>query len=618
MSAGVQSHMADTFFFRCPECSAEMSLPRSLLGRKGKCPVCKKSVQVEISAETPAPVSATAPVMEDAPASINHDVTNIIERQGPTDTEQSLGVEETFGDARDSSSSVMSDSMESFGDVVELARRYELQGELGAGGMGKVLKAVDKRLGRTVALKFLHEEFDTNSRALERFLTEAKSIATLSHPNIVQIHELERSAEGPYIVMEYMGGGSLVDVLKKGPVPPLNAVRIVCQVCDALVLAHGKGIIHRDIKPANILLTSEGIPKLGDFGLARQEQTDHGQTQAGAILGTIDFMPPEQRRDATDVDARSDLWSLAATLYQMLTGESPRVIDLDDVPPILRATLGKALKTKPANRFQDAMSFKKALQESLTNPPSAPSQPALQQPVMNEAPSGKPNHCPGCNAAYTAGLKFCQDCGEKLTRPCPTCDVEISIQTKFCGACGSDASALALQGNDFKAYLDRANAYREKGDYQQAMADYKKSLEHWADNPDVYSYRGVMFGKMGQQDDAIADFDRAIQLRANDAVTYNNRGIAYKQKGDFRRALQDLNNAIQLSPSFAEAYSNRGHVYIELGKFKEAVTECDWAIKFKQDYALAYYNRGTAHQKLGNHKQAESDFSAARQLGYQP
>jgi serine/threonine protein kinase len=470
-----------------------------------------------------------------------------------------------------------------------------------------------------VALKFLHEEFGANSRALDRFLIEAKSIATLNHHNIVQIHELERSDAGPYIVMEYVGGGSLVDVLQKGPIPLATAIEITCQVCDALAVAHGKGIIHRDIKPANILMTPEGVPKLSDFGLARQQQADHGQTQAGAILGTIDFMPPEQRLDATDVDARSDLWSLAATLYQILTGESPRVIDLSDVPDILRTTLGKALKTKPESRFQDAISFKEALKNSLSLPPPPVSpQPAPQLPVMNDAPSGKPNHCPRCNVAHATGLKFCQECGEKLTRPCPACNVEISVHTKFCGVCGSDASVLPLQGDDYKAYIDRANAYGKQGDFQRALADYETSLTLWADNPDVYVYRGIMFGAMGRQDAAITDFDRAIQLRPDDAVAYCNRGVAYKQWGDFPKALLDLDSAIQLKPGFSEAFSNKGHVHIELGQFDEAIAACDRAIMLKQDNALAYVNRGIAYRKIGDYSRADSDLARARQLGHQP
>ncbi len=244
------------------------------------------------------------------------------------------------------------------------ARIKALRGRMAARGI-EVLLATDTRLKRKVAIKRVLGDLAGNQTAVRRFLTEAQSIAALSnHPNIVDIYDFGRDQDGPFLIMEYIDGGCLLDRCQDGPLPLEEAVDLTCKLCGALEMAHEAGIIHRDIKPANVLLTKNGIPALTDFGLAKDEVGDTGHTMAGAVLGTLDFMPPEQRRDAAEVDARSDLWSLAATLYQMVTGESPRVIDLDAVPKQLRQTFAKALRTKKDDRYQTVREFRDALRDS--------------------------------------------------------------------------------------------------------------------------------------------------------------------------------------------------------------------------------------------------------------
>ncbi|MCA8989874.1 MAG: serine/threonine protein kinase, partial [Planctomycetaceae bacterium] len=254
---------------------------------------------------------------------------------------RSLGDQSTFGDNPSGGEAVFDDGME----VVDLSSRYRIEGVLGKGGMGEVLLATDTRLNRKVAIKRMLGDAAKSQTAVQRFLTEAQSIASLNHPNIVQIYDYGRAADGPFLIMEHVEGSSLLEKCREGALPLEEAVDLTCQLCDGLGKAHAAGIIHRDIKPANVLLTVDGVPKLTDFGLAKDEAADLGLSVTGAVLGTLDFMPPEQRRDAALSDARSDLWSLGATLYQMVTGETPRVIDLDAVPRQLRTTMSQALKT---------------------------------------------------------------------------------------------------------------------------------------------------------------------------------------------------------------------------------------------------------------------------------
>ena len=182
---------------------------------------------------------------------------------GDTDI-NSLGDEHTLSDAN------IADDWDN-GDIelTDLSVRYTEEGVLGKGGMGEVLLATDTRLNRKVAIKRILGKAARSKTATKRFLTEAKSIAALNHPNIVQIHDYGRSIEGPFLIMECVQGGSLLDKCKEGPIELDEAAGIFSQLCDGLAKAHATNIIHRDIKPANILLTEDGISKLTDFGLAK-------------------------------------------------------------------------------------------------------------------------------------------------------------------------------------------------------------------------------------------------------------------------------------------------------------------------------------------------------------
>jgi WD40 repeat protein/tRNA A-37 threonylcarbamoyl transferase component Bud32 len=363
------------------------------------------------------------------PDSLGDDRTFTSEPDAPQEEQQSLGDAGTHGGGMDSSISDLEpggQAVDSNLPLIDLAARFEIEGELGKGGMGAVQLATDRQLKRKVAIKRIHT---SSPSALARFVTEAQSIAALNHFNIVQVYEFGRDDEGPLLIMEYVSGGSLLDRLKEGKLEVEDAIGITCQLCDALAVAHEQGIIHRDIKPANILLTTRGEPKLTDFGLARQESVDHGQTQEGAVLGTIDFMPLEQRRDATSVDARSDLWSLAATAYQMLTGDIPRVIDLDAIPRNLRSMFVTALKQNPDERFSSAQQFKAELRKGMATVVSDVATPA--------APHLVAGICPSCNTANETSRKFCRGCRARLIEPCLSCESDNPVWEDVCGECGS-------------------------------------------------------------------------------------------------------------------------------------------------------------------------------------
>ncbi len=335
-------------------------------------------------------------------------------------------------------------------EVVDLEARYKIEGTLGQGGMGAVLLATDTRLGRKVAIKRILGTGARSKAAILRFLAEAKAIAALSHPNVVQIYDYGRAKDGPFLIMEFVDGGNLAERCTRREIPLEEAVELTCQLCDGLAKAHAVGIIHRDIKPANVLLSRDGHPKLSDFGLAKAEAADHQMTIAGAVLGTPDFMPPEQRLDAALVDARSDIWSLAATLYQMVTGRSPKIIRFDLVPPDLTLVLGKALEEEKEDRYQSAREFRDALRAVVRK--SMPSD-AVKAGTGAELEDGQCKACGTVNSDVSR--KFCKKCGVSLRVACLQCDAQIPVWDVICGECGGN------QLQQLASATDRENGSQE-------------------------------------------------------------------------------------------------------------------------------------------------------------
>ena len=210
-------------------------------------------------------------------------------------------------------------------DATVLNQRYELQRRVGRGGMADVFLARDQLLDRPVALKVLFPEFAQDPAFVERFRREAQAAANLNHPNIVGVYDWGEAAGTYYIVMEYIDGRSLADVLRsERRVSPDRCADAAIAVALALASAHASGVIHRDIKPANILITHEGQVKVADFGIARALNSAHEQdlTQTGSVMGTASYFSPEQAQ-GLQLDARSDLYSLGVVMYEMLAGKPP-------------------------------------------------------------------------------------------------------------------------------------------------------------------------------------------------------------------------------------------------------------------------------------------------------
>ena len=204
--------------------------------------------------------------------------------------------------------------------------KYEIVAPLRGGGMGRVFHARDLRIGRDVAIKKLTEGYAGNPEMLKRFYQEAGHTGNLRHPNIVIIYDFGDEDGQPYIVMEYLDGDPLDQLIAGNATLHLSEkLSILEQVCAALAYAHAHGIIHRDVKPANIIVQKDGVTKLLDFGIARADdrRMDGGMTQTGTMVGTPEYMAPERFDSNMVLDARSDIFSAGVVLYETLTGTRP-------------------------------------------------------------------------------------------------------------------------------------------------------------------------------------------------------------------------------------------------------------------------------------------------------
>ncbi len=258
-------------------------------------------------------------------------------------------------------------------DPTEYADRYEIVREIARGGMANVYLARDKKLDRAVALKVLPAELSRDPSFVERFRLEAQSAAGLNDPNIVTVYDWGQEESTSFIVMEYVEGRTLRDVINEGPVAPDQAAQIATDIAKALAAAHRAGVVHRDIKPGNVLITPSGQVKVTDFGIARANGVGDGLTKTGAVMGTATYFSPEQAQGLA-VDARSDVYSLGIVLYEMVTGVVPFVGDSAvsvaylhvrepvkapsqrrrDLPPEFESIILTCLAKDPAGRYQSA------------------------------------------------------------------------------------------------------------------------------------------------------------------------------------------------------------------------------------------------------------------------
>jgi serine/threonine protein kinase len=311
---------------------------------------------------------------------------------------------------------------------------YQVLDRLGAGAMGTVYKARHRRMKRVVAIKVLSRSVAQSEKFVQRFQREVEAVARLSHPNIVMAHDADEAEVGHFLVMEFVNGRDLAsEVQKRGPLPVAEALDCIAQAARALGYAHAQGIVHRDIKPANLLRDIDGVVKVADLGLARfndpfgrPAEEMAALTQAGTIMGTVDFMPPEQALGLTTIDHRADIYSLGCTLYYLLIGGPPYpgtslmailLKHREAPPPSLCAARGEVpasvdsifrrmVAKKPEERYASMAEVVRDLEPLILaakQPPKHPLQPAIPPSIGSAATLDVPPRVQGSTAPGLGG-----------------------------------------------------------------------------------------------------------------------------------------------------------------------------------------------------------------------
>lgn len=500
---------------------------------------------------------------------------------------------------------------------------YDIIRSLGQGGFGAVFEAQDRLLKRRVAIKQLLLSRVSDERAVKRFVQEARVMAALEHPNVVIIHALRLENQNFYMIMEYLPGGSLRDLLdRQGVLPVEQAVNLTIGICEGLAQFHVQGIIHRDIKAENILLTQDGRPKVMDFGIAHVPEAAGGLglTQAGFQPSTLLYSSPEQVF-GDPLDARSDVYQIGEILYYMLSGK--HYIDIE-------ALEMAALTSSGTNTFRSQAKLYELLEEAICD-----KMPEGLKLLWREVGSlagvvekalAKDKRDRFADAAeFAATLRTlsinttpASEETEKRTiqdsRAYNKRGLAHASTRNFEQAIIDFTKAIELDPHYAEAYNNRSTAHLMMGNYGQAVTDCTHALELAPDFVATYVNRGIAYSGLRQYKQAIADCEKALQLDLDNVYAYFNLGNAYLWMSEYQKAITCFDQAIKADPEFVAAYLNRGIAYNELKQLQPALQDYSHAIELNPDYVHAYYNRANLYRESGQYEQAAADYSKVIEL----
>ncbi|MFW6188827.1 MAG: protein kinase domain-containing protein [Planctomycetota bacterium] len=425
---------------RCPYCDNVFKWSTEMGEGRAECPLCGKAIE-------------------------------IVRKTGGREISDTAEPKATTGWGTDGFSS--DTDREEYGEIQkgDVLGGFRIDEILGAGAMAVVYRATQLSLDRSVALKILPTKYAQNETFVRQFDSETEVLASLNHPNIVNIIDRGREGDTYFFAMEYVEGTTLGEMVAAGEVEEEFFLEIMEHCADALSYAHSRGIIHRDIKPANIMLNDQGMPKIADFGIAGLlAEAEADRTGRRRVMGTRGYMPPEQEQDVRRTDERSDIFALGAVIYRVLTGQIPSHLPPGppsqinpEVDPGIDSLVLKCLEKDRDQRYQSAEELNEALK-------------AYHRQISRAG-----EVCPECKEQNPVTQKTCLHCGadlDELFDVCPECGEENRIDVDICRSCGASISRLRNQtAVRISKIEERARELAVKDRYEDAIRELQKVLE---------------------------------------------------------------------------------------------------------------------------------------------
>ena len=534
--------------------------------------------------------------------------------------------------------------------IGRLIAHYRIEEKLGEGGMGTVYRALDTKLGRTVALKFIRGELEISESARRALVDEARAASALDHPNIGTIFGVEDTPDGArFIVMAYYAGETLAQRLKRGPLPIDESVSIGLQIAGGLAEAHRHSVIHRDIKPSNIILTPQGLVKIVDFGLARAVRPENSTVSAN-IAGTVSYMSPEQAQGRA-LDTRTDLWSLGAVLYEMVSGrrafvagnvpamlfaivhQQPASLG-EEVPSLYRGIVGRAIAKQLQDRYQSAAEMIQDLQRFSGLDAFA------STITMQGGREATASPQPGNRRRYLLWL----------LAPVPVVAlVRVALTLKNKGTVNSAAyesylaaapylrryekadnldKAISLLKDAVKAdpgftlaFAALGEAYRRKFDITQdqsllmdAESNASRALQLNDSLARVHIVMGGVHRELGRRELAQQEFLTASKLEPNNADALSELAGEYGASQRASDAERLYRQAVALKPDSWGIYNDFGRFLMTQEKPEEAAGQFRMVIQQAPDSVAGYLNLATALLTAGKPQEAEAPLRQALQL----